>query len=462
MFSEESTLQVDPLMVSIHPNGSKLTDNQRFDMLGYLSKVSEETYQLLASLLVAESLLRMQQSLSLSDSEILRIASLLRMYYFGKAPFERFPEFLRNDVGLSQDKIPAVINFIRTEIFTLKAPQKIEDDDGEDVVRQSNFISMALFDALVKYPKINDQQITGERIRIRSEKDTVRGTVRNWLRAYRDVVGVRKHEAMERGQFLFQSENAKRLPQSERDRVALLLKSLDESEPLSINADRQEIIFPAMSNSTRASQNSPLASEAVRAESPNPEPSMDRPFVTASTLVVNPSREQNQTQTRVAPAATTHEATHTPRMQASPMKSFNFSKAALGGAAQNQAQAQPSSAPSAQEYRKPAAPVQAPAPRPQQESPAFPAANQFRFSSGHMLPSEKSALAEREALRAPKASPAQRSFGSPSYDNRPDASRVMRPETMVPRGLPVQPRKKEVWQVPASLGNVVDLRPDNE
>lgn len=414
LYDFDTIAPFDPLLSRMHPDGRVMTDVEVTESWKPLRDVSEDVYLLLSSSLVAGALYRMRQTLQLSDDASMRIASLLRMYYFGKAPFEQFPLFLKNDVRLPQEKIAVVMNFIRTEILPLKIEKKVEEDD---IAVKPNILSLQLLQALEKFPRVNDQQLTRERIKVRSEKDTVRGTVRNWLRAYRDVVGARQHTAIERGSFLFQSENAKNLSTQERDRVGVLLKSLDENEVLQINPERQEISFPA-SDIIPDKSGAPAASlhrQGVIAPIADvPSQRVAEPKSVQQPSMPKPNPVQRETPRPAASLQATdqsldsraREITASQRTRTVPAKNFNFSK----------------SNPAVSASILPSASV--PPLSLHQLSNDSGAASPFRFSSGHTLPAEKSAVDRR----------------------------IARPATQTPA------QKKEVWQVPASLQNVVDLR----
>ena len=126
---------------------------------------------------------------------------------------------------------------------------KRENEQEEALAPQKELrqtVSLPLLDALSKYQRLSEQIVTEDRIAVKGESAPVRGSIRNWLRHYRDAVGIRKHSTMERGQFLFQGENTRRLSSAERGRVSFILKSLDEGFPVPIDADRQEVVFPVI------------------------------------------------------------------------------------------------------------------------------------------------------------------------------------------------------------------------
>lgn len=105
---------------------------------------------------------------------------------------------------------------------------------------------LPLLKALSEYPRLGDQNITANRIKTKQAPEPVRGSLTNWIHYYRDELGIGFHDQVKRGQFLFQSENGKRLSGEERERLNLILKSIEEEFPLDIDTARQEIVFPAI------------------------------------------------------------------------------------------------------------------------------------------------------------------------------------------------------------------------
>jgi hypothetical protein len=158
--------------------------------------------------------------------------------------------------------------------------------------------SLPLLKALGKFEKLGGQQVTNSKIVVKGQNDPVRPTIFNWLRAYRDELGVGAHDAVARGQFLFHSLNGKGLSADERDQVGMLLKSLDENMPLTIDAGRQEVVFRgertegAFSNSGRT---------APEAERPLPIQTAVTPPAGGASAVRGAVLEPNTFQTAVVP-----------------------------------------------------------------------------------------------------------------------------------------------------------------
>ncbi len=97
--------------------------------------------------------------------------------------------------------------------------------------------------ALQKYPDLGEQLITANPIKLKIFPEPLRPSVKNWISDYRAMLGAGSHGTMERGNFLYHGENAKKLTAGERQKLAIILKSLDENEPISVDAGKQEIIF---------------------------------------------------------------------------------------------------------------------------------------------------------------------------------------------------------------------------
>ncbi|QQS21027.1 MAG: hypothetical protein IPL87_00515 [Candidatus Moraniibacteriota bacterium] len=141
--------------------------------------------------------------------------------------------------------------------------KKLIENENQTVKTES----LPLLDAMAKYQRLSEQTVTEDRIIVKGESGPVRGSLRNWVRHYRDVLGIRKHSSMDRGQFLFQGENTKRLNAPDREKLSLLFRSLDENIPVTIDKERQEIVFPAFeekpSDNARATSVTPRASSEV-------------------------------------------------------------------------------------------------------------------------------------------------------------------------------------------------------
>lgn len=105
-------------------------------------------------------------------------------------------------------------------------------------------IRLPLLQALSKYEQLGNQLITQERIKLKSQPESVRPSLLYWIKYYRDELGIGHHSTVERGNFLFRSENGKKLTPEERERVNLVLKSVEENSPVEVDTEQNVVIFP--------------------------------------------------------------------------------------------------------------------------------------------------------------------------------------------------------------------------
>lgn len=102
---------------------------------------------------------------------------------------------------------------------------------------------MSLAQALQDYPKLGEQNITNNPLKLRYFPTSVRPSIKNWMTDFHDNMGAGKHSAIDRGNYLFHSENGKKLTPIERQKLSAILKSLDEKSLLNIDPEDQTIVF---------------------------------------------------------------------------------------------------------------------------------------------------------------------------------------------------------------------------
>lgn len=102
---------------------------------------------------------------------------------------------------------------------------------------------LPLVQALGKYQRLGEQSITMNMLKLPSSESPVKPSINNWLIEYRDFAGPGKHNTMERGNFIFHNDNAKRLTAPERQKLTVILRSLDEDIPVYIDGELQQVVF---------------------------------------------------------------------------------------------------------------------------------------------------------------------------------------------------------------------------
>jgi hypothetical protein len=102
---------------------------------------------------------------------------------------------------------------------------------------------ISILKAIQQYPQLGEQLITSSPIKLKIFPQSVRPSIKNWIEDYRSTMGAQRHGMMERGNYLFHSENTKNLISGDRKKLAEILRSLDEDVALKVDPERQELVF---------------------------------------------------------------------------------------------------------------------------------------------------------------------------------------------------------------------------
>ena len=132
----------------------------------------------------------------------------------------------------------AIMNF-----NTERQPQR-SDAFSESSENKIQPVQISLLQALQQYPKLGEQNITVNPLKLRYFPNPVRPSIKNWMTDFHDNMGAGKHGTVDRGNYLFHSENGKRLTPMERQKLSVVLKSLDENSLLTVDPTEQKVIFP--------------------------------------------------------------------------------------------------------------------------------------------------------------------------------------------------------------------------
>ena len=220
---------------------------------GAFQQLSLQAQEILTSQEMPEVLFRIQQEFGLDDSAVMQLSRLIRWLFFERLSWEDFSlriESLLLAAHGDASRTKELLVRIGTDVLDMRpTPYQEEIPEENEVDAQMPIVSdqikeMPLLKALSEYPDLHNQRVTDGKIQIKSERDPVPATIRNWLRAYRDELGVGRHNTVDRGRFLFQTENTKNLTQSERERISLLVKSLDDDDPIRFHLTQKKILFP--------------------------------------------------------------------------------------------------------------------------------------------------------------------------------------------------------------------------
>lgn len=230
-----------PLLASEEINGGAVSKIEAENIWSRFDLLSENDKALLTDEAIPKRLKELQDKLGCDDASIEGVSVLLRWFFFKEVDEQGLYAGLQDIVA---EKADQALQFIRKEILTIKPKVEVEEASEEEKKQAAVTVRLPLLQALSKYEQLGNQLITKERIRIKSQSEPVRPSLLYWIKYYRDELGVGHHNSVERGNFLFRSENGKRLSPEERERVNLVLKSVEENFPLEIDTEQSVVIFP--------------------------------------------------------------------------------------------------------------------------------------------------------------------------------------------------------------------------
>lgn len=230
-------LSTIPQCVFATVNPDDETPEQVMERQDKFLKLPEKIQDKLLSEQVSKKIQQIGKHYGLSLLQMAAIARLIRSYYFGQIKEKDFAGVLMKEMNIDLQKAQQIARYVVDTIIKV---------DG--LASTSTKIKLTLERALEKYPKIKDQVLAEKKIKIMGRPYLVKATVDNWIKDYRSVVGADNNDVMKRSAYLYNGENTGGLSELERQRLAELLKALDEGNLLLIDEVSERIIFEADKN----------------------------------------------------------------------------------------------------------------------------------------------------------------------------------------------------------------------
>lgn len=237
-----------PMVISEKGTEEKMSPEEDVVVWDAFEKLSQEKREVLLSSEMSQKIKLSQEKFGLPDIVTGNVSLFIRKIFFEEVSLSDAETSLRDVLssnGEDPNKASAIVQFIQNEILTIKPKPKVEEIEEKEQQPRPVSVRLPLLQALSKYEQLGNQLITQERIKLRSQTETVRPSLLYWIKYYRDELGVGHHSTVDRGNFLFRSENGKKLTPEERERVNLVLKSLEENYPVEVDSEQSVIIFPS-------------------------------------------------------------------------------------------------------------------------------------------------------------------------------------------------------------------------
>lgn len=239
-----------PLFTPVTKNPDDETDEQIMDEHERFLNLPERAKDKLASTKTSEIIQKIGRNFNLELLQLGDIARAIRSYYFGKLKLEDMPFVLAKEMNMDLTKAKEITRIVI---------DKIINDALQEKAYQDSLEKLLLPEVIKKYSEIGEQLITSDKIKIKNFPEPARPSLKNWIADYTFLMGREKRGMIERGKYLFKSENGKNLSSSDRQHLNYILKCLDENSAVTINKITKQILFPQVSEniatpSTRPTQ----------------------------------------------------------------------------------------------------------------------------------------------------------------------------------------------------------------
>lgn len=184
---------------------------------------------------------------------------------------EKFPEALEQRLGLEKElakKVAievAILQFLPIRdylkgveqavsswggILPTTLPPKIsssavseKQERPEAKAKPEIVIKKSLRDSVKENNEMLNQALTSQPLKINDFEQLVRPSIKNWLSDYVQKKGAKRHNEIERGDYLFNSPNCKTLSPAERAILSEVFRSYDEDTPLPISSQTNLVLF---------------------------------------------------------------------------------------------------------------------------------------------------------------------------------------------------------------------------
>jgi hypothetical protein len=231
----EDKNQCSPLLASIHWDPAKDTEEERLEWLREFVKLPLEIRLGLGSLEIENLVRKVAEKHQIKDyREVGELARIVRDVFWkeiGRPKILKRLEKIRN-VGINQKVLFNDLIKVIHEVWKIGLQQaQVETEE------------LPILKAIKKYPEVGEMLISEKPIKLEIFNHLMRPSVKNWLESYFEKMGTARHNSLERGHFLFDSENAKQLSWRERKRLDEVLRSFDNAEDLLIDIKNQRIVF---------------------------------------------------------------------------------------------------------------------------------------------------------------------------------------------------------------------------
>jgi hypothetical protein len=170
------------------------------------------------------------------------ISRIIREVYSRNLREEDIRRRLVEKINLKPNELDLAMEDLKQIVLLVKElGRKAEQKEKKELASQYEYLNIS--NIIQAYPPALQQIITSQPIKLEAYNQFVHPSVKNWLDDYREKMGTGKHTSMQRNQYLFDTENTKKLSAIERQKVAELIESYDEGRQMIFDKANKKIEF---------------------------------------------------------------------------------------------------------------------------------------------------------------------------------------------------------------------------
>lgn len=229
-------LQACPMSAGINWNPREDTQADIVKWYAYYNKLPFDVRMGLADENVLQAVLSIAKDYNILDElKVGEVSRMIRETFFKVSSREEVELRAQEKLGISQADSKLFYEAFKSIIELVRSSGR----EGFDRVTEN----MPIIPALKKYPGLGEQVLTEKNIKKRDTSNFVRPVISNWIDDYIQRKGAQSHDNIDRSDFLFNSENGKKISNKERKLLSQVLDSYDNDVNVSVYTENQEIIF---------------------------------------------------------------------------------------------------------------------------------------------------------------------------------------------------------------------------
>lgn len=229
-------LQACPMSAGVNWDPRDDTQADIVKWYAYYNKLPFDVRMGLADEAVLEAILSIAKNYGVLDEfKVGEISRMVREAFFKVANKEEVKKRAQEKLGITEND---------TELFyeAFKEIVELVRTRGREGFEKTTE-NIPIIPALKKYPGLGEQVLTNSNIKKLDTGEFVRPVISNWIDDYIQRKGAQAHDNIDRSDFLFNSENGRKLSIEERKLLGQVLDSYDNDTSVSIHVENQEVVF---------------------------------------------------------------------------------------------------------------------------------------------------------------------------------------------------------------------------